>query len=160
MVVMRALRVFSAELGVSGSCDVVEFHRSETGTPLKGRAGLWQPYPVEYKRGVSKLNDADRLQLCCQAMCLEEMLCCRVPDGALYYNEPCRRERVELTPELRQSVRDMLGEMHTYAERRYTPKVKTGTFCRACSLRDICLPKLCRGLSAAAYLSERLGEAP
>lgn len=158
LVVMRSLRVFSAELGVSGSCDVVEFRRSESGVPMNGRTGLWQPYPVEYKRGVSKESDADRLQLCCQAMCLEEMLCCTIPVGALYYNEPRRREKVELTPELRQSVRVMLEEMHAYAERHYTPKVKTGAFCRACSLRDVCLPKLCRGLSASAYLSERLKE--
>lgn len=158
LIIMRGLRVFSASLGVSGSCDVVEFHRSQTGVTLKGRDGLWQAYPVEYKRGEPKTKDADRLQLCCQAMCLEQMLCCTIPEAALFYNKPRRRERVELTAQLRESVTTMLEEMHALARRHYTPKVKPGTFCRACSLEDICLPKLCRGLSACAYLSKHLKE--
>jgi hypothetical protein len=86
---------------VSGSCDVVEFLRDENGAELAGREGRWRPYPVEYKRGVPKETDADRLQLCCQALCLEEMLCCEIPEGALFYGETRRRERVELTDELR-----------------------------------------------------------
>ena len=81
---LRGLSVHSARLGVSGACDVVEFTSSPAGVPLAGRPGLWQAYPVEYKRGSAKLTDADRLQLCCQAMCLEEMLCCQVPAGALF----------------------------------------------------------------------------
>ena len=118
------------------------------------------PYPVEYKRGASKANDADRLQLCAQAMCLEEMLCCAVPAGALFYGETRRRERVELTEELRRTVRDIFLEMHEYQKRGYTPKVKTGAFCRACSLRDVCLPKLCKNASASEYIKRELEAAP
>ena len=70
-ITFRGLRISSSELGISGSCDVVEFLRSDRGTRLAGEDGIWQPYPVEYKRGSSKLIDADRLQLCAQAMCLE-----------------------------------------------------------------------------------------
>ena len=84
LLVTRDMRIFSRTLGVSGACDVLEFRRGKTGIPLKGRQGLWQPYPVEYKRGQPKENTADALQLCGQAMCLEEMLCCEIPRGALW----------------------------------------------------------------------------
>ena len=73
------------------TCDVVEFHRDERGVPLHGYEGTWLPYPVEYKRGHAKQDGCDELQLCAQAMCLEEMLCCEIPDGALFYGEARRR---------------------------------------------------------------------
>lgn len=157
-ITMRGLRIASSALGISGACDVVEFVRSRSGARLTGEDGLWQPYPVEYKRGSSKISDADRLQLCAQAMCLEEMLGCAVPDGALFYGETRRRERVALDEELRQQVRGMLAEMHAYYRRGYTPKVKTGKHCNACSLKELCLPVLCRTSSARAYIQNRIGE--
>lgn len=70
LLITRDMRVFSRTLGVSGACDVLEFCRGGTGVPLTGREGLWQPFPVEYKRGRPKEHDADALQLCGQAMCL------------------------------------------------------------------------------------------
>ena len=85
---VRGLAIHSTELGVSGQCDAVEFRRAPAGIALQNREGLWLPYPVEYKRGKPKKHSADELQLCAQAMCLEEMLCCAVPEGALYYGEP------------------------------------------------------------------------
>ena len=153
---VRGLRIQSAALGVSGSCDVVEFYADENGVPLAGREGRWRPYPVEYKRGAAKVTDADRLQLCGQALCLEEMLCCPIPEGAIFYGETRRRERVPLTEPLREEVRAMLAEMRAYQKRGYTPKVKTGSFCRACSLNELCLPKLCRNPSAQKYLKDAL----
>ncbi|MDD3244175.1 MAG: CRISPR-associated protein Cas4 [Eubacteriales bacterium] len=155
---VRGLRVQSPTLGVSGSCDVVEWLRDPAGISLAGRDGLWRPYPVEYKRGEPKQTDADRLQLCCQAMCLEEMLCCSIPEGALFYDKPRRRERVALCDDLRDKVRTLLAEMHALQKRGYTPKVKTGAFCRACSLNSLCLPKLCKSPSAQAYLRAALQE--
>ena len=95
--ILRGVSIQSCELGVSGQCDVIEFHRSEDGIPLQDKEGLWQPYPVEYKRGQPKENDADRLQLCGQAMCLEEMLSCEIKRGALFYGETRRRELVLIT---------------------------------------------------------------
>ncbi len=157
-VTFRGLRVSSSELGISGSCDVVEFIRSDHGTRLAGEDGLWQPYPVEYKRGSSKLIDADRLQLCAQAMCLEEMLGCPIPEGALYYGETHRREIVELTEELRAKVTQMLSEMHDYYFRGHTPKVKPGKHCNACSMKDLCLPVLYRTSSARDYIQSRIRE--
>lgn len=150
--ITRDMRVFSATLGVSGACDVLEFHRGAAGIPLKGKEGLWQPYPVEYKRGRPKEHTADALQLCAQAMCLEEMLCCEIPEGALYYGEIRRRKEVSFTPELRQEVRTLLGEMHTLYDRGYTPRVKPTKGCNACSLKERCLPKLMKQRSVAAYL--------
>ena len=85
LLIVRGLAIHSARLGVSGQCDVVEFRRSPDGVSLRKREGLWQPYPIEYKRGKPKEGLEDKLQLCGQAMCLEEMLCCAIPEGALYY---------------------------------------------------------------------------
>ncbi|MBU5435042.1 CRISPR-associated protein Cas4 [Pseudoflavonifractor sp. MSJ-37] len=150
--ITRGMRVFSPTLGVSGACDVLEFHRSRAGIPLKERDGLWQPYPVEYKRGRPKEHTADALQLCGQALCLEEMLCCEIPEGALYYGEIRRREKIMFTPELRQEVKELLMEMHRLYQRCYTPKVRPGKGCNACSMKELCLPKLMRGKSVSEYL--------
>ena len=158
LLITRDMRIFSATLGCSGACDVVEFHRSETGIPLQGQEGLYQPFPVEYKRGKKRDDTANALQLCGQAMCLEEMLCCDIPQGALYHGETKRREVVDLTPALRQEVRECLEEMHQLASREYTPKVKPTKSCNACSLKEICLPKLSKTPTVQVYLRARLEE--
>ena len=143
LLITRDMHVFSSALGISGACDVVEFRRSEAGVPLHGQEGLYQPFPVEYKRGSPRTDTANALQLCAQAMCLEEMLCCDIPEGALYYGETRRRETVKLTGELRQEVRDCLAEMHALYQRGHTPRVKPTKACNACSLKELCLPRLC-----------------
>ena len=158
--IMRGVNVSSARLGISGQCDVVEFRRSEEGISLSGREGLWQPYPVEYKRGEPKTDNCDMLQLCAQAMCLEEMLCCSIPEGALYYGQPRRRQRVELTAEMRQKVQDMLLEMHDHYRRGYTPKVKPSKGCNACSMKELCLPKLIRSRPVREYLRKAMEVEP
>ena len=150
--ITRDMRVFSATLGVSGACDILEFYRGSTGIPLKGKTGLWQPYPVEYKRGKPKQDTEDALQLCGQAMCLEEMLCCEIPVGALYYGEIRRRTEVLFTPDLRLEVQKLLTEMHALYDRGHTPKVKPTKACNACSLKELCLPKLMRSKSVETYL--------
>lgn len=148
----RAVPVRSERYGMVGKCDVVEFRRDPDGVLLAGRDGRWLPTPVEYKRGRSKEIDADRLQLCAEAMCLEEMLCCpAIPTAYLYYMETRHREAVALSRELRDEVVRMLTEMRTLYDRGYTPKVRTSARCRSCSLADICLPKLQKGRSASAY---------
>lgn len=154
--ITRGMKIHSPTLGISGDCDVVEFHRATDGISLPKRDGKWLPYPVEYKRGSPKATDADRLQLCAQGMCLEEMLCCKIPEGALFYGETRRREAVTFTPALRAQVRTMLEEMHKLYARQYTPKVKPSKSCNACSLRELCLSKLYRKKSAAEYLRARM----
>ena len=153
VLIVRGLAIHSAKLGVSGQCDVVEFHRDPDGITLRDRDGLWRPYPVEYKRGRPKEGQADVLQLCAQAMCLEEMLCCTVPEGALYYGETRHRLTVQFAPELREQVRDSLAEMHELYRKRHTPKVKTSKGCNACSLKELCVPKLMRAKKVSDYLA-------
>lgn len=160
LIVTRDMSIHSPALGISGSCDVVEFHRSREGIPLPGQTGLWQPYPVEYKRGTPKLTDADRLQLCAQAMCLEEMLCCDIPEGAIFYGEIRRREVVALDKELRSQVRDLLAQMHDFYRRGHTPQVKPTKGCNACSLKELCLPKLVKKRGVMDYLRKSMEEAP
>lgn len=160
VLITRDMRVFSPTLGVSGACDVLEFHCGSVGIPLKGKEGVWQPYPVEYKRGRPKEDTVDTLQLCCQAMCLEEMLCCEIREGALYYGETRRRQRILFTQELRQEVQTLLAEMHALYDRGWTPKVKPTKACNACSLKELCLPKLMKKRSVAAYLRQNLEGEP
>jgi CRISPR-associated exonuclease Cas4 len=158
VIITRDMAVRSNELGVSGQCDVVEFLRDDdNGVALFGQAGKWRPRPVEYKRGKTKLGDFDRLQLCAQAMCLEEMLLCPpIGQGCLYYGETKRREYVDLTDELRGTVRDMFAEMHAHFERRYTPRVKPSKACKSCSLRDLCVPKLPEEHSVGKYIKDAI----
>mgnify|MGYP000052535328 CR=1 FL=1 len=158
--ILRGLQVVSHQLGLSGQCDVVEFHATPKGVPLQGEEGLWQPYPVEYKRGKPKSHQADELQLCAQAMCLEEMLCCPVPEGALYYGETRRRTPVRFSPELRRQVQSAAEEMHQLFRRGHTPKARPGKFCGACSLKELCLPQLIRRESVSDYLNRAMEETP
>jgi len=158
LIISRGMRIFSHSLGITGACDVVEFHASEEGIPIRGRTGNWIVIPVEYKRGKPKQDNADKLQLCAQAICLEEMLVCEIGKGYLYYGELRHREEVNITQELRNQVKELLKEMHMLYHKGYTPKVKPGKVCKACSLEDFCGPKLCKNISAAAYVKKHLEE--
>lgn len=158
ILIIRGLQVFSRTLGINGECDVVEFHLDKTGVSLQGRQGLYRAIPIEYKRGKPKEHDADRLQLCAQAMCLEEMLVCKISQGYLFYGETRRRTEVLFDTELRQKVTTMFCQMHEYAARGYTPKVKPRKGCSSCSLNNICLPKLNKNKSARGYINSRLRE--
>lgn len=158
LLVCRGMRIVSKKLKVSGQSDVVEFRKSKTGINLFGHAGLWQPCPVEYKRGKPKEDLSDILQLCTQAICLEEMLCCEIEEGYLFYNEIHRREKVVVTKELRQQVFDMFKEMNDYYDRGYTPKAKYNKKCRNCSMKDLCLPKISKHRSVGTYYQVSLEE--
>ena len=127
---VRGMRVFSRKLNLSGACDVVEFHKDKNGISLEGQPGFWLPYPIEYKHGREKETDADCLQLCAEAMALEEMLVCGIPAGALYYietrgcpvhgrtppqngrhrcrNEPLFRPRLHTKSQTRQALQRLL----------------------------------------------------
>ena len=159
LIIVRAMPVHSRELGISGECDVVEFHKSEDGITIFGREGKYTVIPVEYKRGKPKESEMDALQVAAQALCLEEMLCCDIPYGFIYYGEIRHRETVEFTDVLRQKVKDMFAEMHRYYDQRYTPKAKRTKSCNACSLKDICLPMLDKKSSVKKYLDDKMKEA-
>ena len=157
-VVSRAMAVSSARLGISGECDAVEFRRDSAGIGIFGLDGRYSVTPVEYKRGEPKENECDAMQLAAQAMCLEEMMCCEIKTGYLYYGETRHRLKVEINDELRGRTEAALNEMHELFRRRYTPKVRRSKACNACSLKNICLPVLCSDKSAKAHILSMLEE--
>ena len=159
VIISRGMPVFSRKMGVSGVCDIVEFHRDDKkGISIYGREGKYLVYPVEYKKGQPKEEESDLLQMAAQAMCLEEMLACDITKGYLFYGEIRRRIEVVLDEGLRQRVSDSFAEMHQYFQRRFTPKVKRTKACNACSLKNLCLPQLMKDRSVKEYISRRIGE--
>lgn len=155
-VISRGMSVFSRSLGISGVCDVVEFHKSGDGIELYGLTGKYEVVPIEYKKGKPKENDADVLQLAAQAMCLEEMLVCDIRTGYLYYGEQKRRMMVDISDTLRDEAKAYCRQMHQLYERRHTPKVKISKACNACSVKNLCLPKLCKDRSAQKYINDMI----
>ena len=123
---VRGLTLESRRLRLTGRADVVEFRP--------------EPYPVEYKRGKRKPTDCDLVQLCAQALCLEEMLSVAVPRGAIFYGEPRRRIEVQFTPELRARTESLAATMHRLYAAQETPPAQPGKHCDRCSLVDVCLP--------------------
>ncbi|MGC9159694.1 MAG: CRISPR-associated protein Cas4 [Terracidiphilus sp.] len=123
---VRGMWLRSDRLHLTGRADIVEFQPA--------------PYPVEYKRGKSKPNDCDTVQLCAQALCLEEMLETAIPQGAIFYGSPRRRLEIEFTPALRSRTEELAATMHRLYRSRVTPAAIPGPYCRNCSLIDVCLP--------------------
>jgi len=134
-----ALSLWSTRLGLVGRADVVEFVQGV-------------PYPVEHKVGPKRARHADEIQLCAQALCLEEMLGVEVPEGALFYRASRRRRKVVFTPVLRTEVERVVHEVRELLRRRKLPPPVADARCRSCSLVDSCLPFVPQALSA---LTER-----
>ncbi|MGA1842350.1 MAG: CRISPR-associated protein Cas4 [bacterium] len=132
----------SLRLGLIGKADVVEFHRMDN--------GIWMPFPVEYKRGKPKMDDCDKVQLCAQAICLEEMLNVEIKNGALFYGRTRRREDVVFDNELRLETEETAKKVRALVESEKTPKPEYSKKCQRCSLYDRCLPKVSR--KAGNYL--------
>lgn len=158
VIITRGMKVVSHTLGITGVCDAVEFHASPDGISLSGRGGKWLPVPVEYKRGKPKEHDADLLQLCAQALCLEQMLVCTIPKGFLYYHQTRRRMEVEFTPQLRSRVSELFGQMRQLKQRGHTPRVKPRAACKNCALFEVCVPQICKQTSIADYVRTLLQE--
>lgn len=156
--IVRAMPVRSERLKITGICDVVEFIRNDSGVEINGAEGRYIAYPVEYKRGKPKMNDEDILQLAAQALCMEEMLLCNIDTGYMYYNEIKHRVEVPLTAAIKNKVKLIVDEMQDYYKRRHTPKVKTGPFCRSCSLQNICLPELMNKRTVKSYVEGKIKE--
>ena len=144
ILIARSVPIASYKLGLYGVSDIIEFHNNKkSGVTLPGRNGSWKPIPIEYKRGKPKENIFDDVQLCAQAICLEEMLGCKISHGYFYYGQIRHRHKVLLNKNLRDIVNDLSGQMHKLFDVNHTPetdrKLKN---CRNCSLFDICVPKL------------------
>ena len=123
----------SLRLGLVGKADVVEFHRRDKQT--------WQPFPVEYKRGKPKLDHCDIIQLCAQAMCLEEMLSVSIPSGAIFYGRTRRRLDVTFGDSLRRETEEIAQKTHQLIASGKTPPPIYKKRCESCSLMGECLPK-------------------
>lgn len=142
---VSALPLASRRLGLSGTADIVEFHRSESGET---------PYPVEVKRGKPKPHRADEVQLCAQALCLEEMTGRPTPEGALFYGETRRRVVVRFDDELRRLTEATTAALRGLFDSGRTPPAHyEARKCRACSLLDLCRPQA--GARSAAAWRER-----
>jgi len=129
----RALAIRSLRLGLSGIADVVEFHRQSDGS--------WLPFPVEYKLGRPKADDCDQVQLCAQALCLEEMLNVAIPSGALFYGKTRRRLDVAFDARLRDKTEKTAENVRALFEAGETPEAVYAKKCDSCSLLAQCLPK-------------------
>jgi len=150
--ITHGLPLRSLRLGIVGRADVVEFHRLtesmattdglSAGVLLDGAVGLWRPFPVEYKRGRPKPDISDAVQLCAQALCLEEMLNVAVGGGALFYGKTLRRQEILFDAALREQTETLCGRMHDLFWERLTPSAWYENKCDACSLYDRCMPKL------------------
>jgi CRISPR-associated exonuclease Cas4 len=159
-VLSRAFPLVSYQLGLYGVADVIEYIRSEDGISLPGYEGLWKMHPVEYKRGKPKIDERDEVQLCAQAMCLEEMFNVNINVADFYYNEIRRRVQLNITEELRDLVISQSDEMHYLFKKGLTPTAEKSRNCKFCSLVDICVPKLTKkSVSARKYVRNHLEEA-
>lgn len=141
--IARSIPLRSLRLGLIGKADVVEFHKTETdGIKLEGVSGFWVPFPVEYKRGHLRHEHSFDVQLCAYALCLEEMLKVKVPEGALFYGKTKRRLGVYFDEALRQKTEDTARRLHELIESGITLKAEYSSKCKKCSLVEMCLPKV------------------
>ena len=149
--IARALPLRSLRLGLSGRADVVEFHDD---------GGVMRAFPVEYKRGQPKLDRSDEVQLCAQAICLEEMLGLAIPGGALFYGTTRRRTEVPFDAELRAVTETAAARLHALISAGITPPAVRAPKCDGCSLLDVCLPApALRARSASEYIERVLSRA-
>ena len=172
----RGLRIHSYRLGLVGQADVVEFHRAgeadalsqlnqqepfgEESVALPGVKGLWKPAPVEYKRGKPKRGSEDEVQLCAQALCLEEMLGCRIAEGAFFYGKTRRRLSVAFSETLRSKTEVLAARLHELWREGITPSARYEKKCDSCSLIEVCQPKtVAHGKSAKRYFAAMLRDA-
>ncbi len=156
--IARGLRLRSLRLGLVGQADVVEFHKTTgAGIFLSGVTGLWQPVIIEYKHGHPKIGHEDEVQICAQALCLEEMLGASLPVSAFFYGQPRRRCDVALTTELRQETEALVSKLHELSRSGETPPADFSSRCHSCSLENTCLPKITRGRkSVQGYIQRNL----
>lgn len=146
-----SLRLVCRELGLVGQADVVEFHLADKA------AGLWAPYPVEYKRGKPKKDNSDKVQLCAQGLCLEEMYQTSIPEGALFYGKTRRRQQVPFSEDLREETADTARRLHIMIRDRITPEPFYDSKCDSCSFVDFCMPRICKRKSVKSYLEKMTG---
>ncbi len=153
VITSRSVPVVSHNLKLYGVADVVELIQHTQGDiTLAGYPGRWRAYPVEYKLGRPKPTNIDAVQLCAQAICLEEMLNTTIATAYMFYGRPRRRVEIPLVDELRQEVFDLVNEMHKLFASGQTPVATRTAACRSCSLVDLCVPQLNEGKKVEMYV--------
>lgn len=158
-ITLRAVNIASQELGLYGISDAIELHPStcaEDAIQHPKYPGNWVPVPIEYKHGKPKVNEIDEVQLAAQTMCIEEMYGIHIPYGFFFYGEIRRRVEVEITPKLRDIVRQCAAEMHDIFQRSIIPKGIYNRKCDKCSLKDICMPQTDKTTTVDTYLKNNL----
>lgn len=161
LVIIRGLWLRSLRLGLSGKADIVELHRTSDddvmGASIPGHSGRWLVYPVEYKPGRLKHQRSFQIQLCAQAICLEEMLGVEVPEGAIFYGKNRRRLEIRFDDALRSETVEAAARLHELVRSGRTPPVHYEKKCESCSLVNLCLPKVTgAGKKVGEYLSRML----
>lgn len=153
--IARGLPIRCLRLGLVGKADMVEFHPvAEGGTTLEAGQGWWRPFPVEYKHGKPKRDQCDEVQLCAQALCLEEMLGVSVPEGALFYGRTRHRLSITIDAGLRKETEDTAVRLRALIETGVTPKAVKESKCEHCSLLRLCMPEANAPFrSASRYLA-------
>jgi CRISPR-associated exonuclease Cas4 len=146
-----AVPLRSLQLGLVGKADLIEFHYENKNikSPIWNLKSLKKVFPVEHKRGRPKPIHCDWVQLCAQALCLEEMLDIEIKDGAIFYGQPRRRQNVEFSESLRTETKQTAQKLHELIDSRKIPQAEyEKKKCQACSLFNICMPKKHQSLSA------------
>ncbi len=171
--ITRGLQLRSLRFGLTGKADVVEFHRVadevansahtseglKPSIPLSGVPGLWRPYPVDYKRGRLRNEEGFEIQLCAQALCLEEMMDVAVPTGAIFFGKPHRRLEVVFDSGIRKRTEQASYQIHELIRKNKTPPARYEKKCKSCSLFDICMPTVTdASKSVSKYLARMLKE--
>ncbi|MEW6511648.1 MAG: CRISPR-associated protein Cas4 [Bacteroidota bacterium] len=144
---VRGLRIHSFRLGITGRADVVEFFKSSDS------AGHLEVVPVEFKAGQPKEDASDKVQLCAQAMCLEEMLRTTVRKGEFFYGRIRRRVEVILDESLRRKTEEVIAEVHSLVSGGRAPAARYSEKCGRCSLEEICKPKAMNERRLHAYMN-------
>lgn len=147
--------VYSDELRLVGKCDCIEATRAENGCMIPAAEFPVKLYPIEYKHGSVRAEREYEIQLCAQAMCLEEMYHTQIAEGALFFITAHRRHTVALTEELRAAVRNTVQLLHQVRDDFAIPLASYSAKCKRCSLREYCMPKVKRTAKNYCEVLER-----
>ncbi len=152
---VRGLKIHSFRLGISGRCDVVEFRpqpQSPSGREREELSTCQEIVPVEFKSGEPKDDIRDKVQLCAQALCLEEMMNATVSHGAFFYGKIRRRVQVEIDSDLRKQTEEVIADVRELIANKQTPPADYSAKCRNCSLESVCMPKAMNERKLRNYL--------
>lgn len=159
VITVRGMKIASRRFGISGECDVLEFHQTDNteGATIHNYPGHYHVVPIEYKKGKPKKGMEDIMQLTLEALCLEEMLFTEIQEGYLYYSQTKNRQKVVITSEMKELACKSVYTMHDLMRRHHIPTAEYSKKCDQCSLADICIPEM-RKENPDSYINRYIGE--